>query len=95
MLYDLVSSPFISKALDILNITDNAAETFNFLLAEELQGIEITFPIAGFEGTLSTGRFYEWLGESFGLPEQVVTAATAAAEIEVFFGAYTPGFGGE
>ncbi|MFC1820983.1 hypothetical protein ACFLZG_07880, partial [Thermodesulfobacteriota bacterium] len=94
MLFDMVSSPLISTVLQTLGITGDPAQAFSFLLDDAMPDTEVYYPVAGFEATMSSDRVFEWLGDSFGLPDEVVKVATDLSEINVFFGAYTPGYGG-
>jgi hypothetical protein len=95
LLYDLVTSPLAEAVVNLLGITltEDLADFFDFLLDPELDDSDIIYPIAGFEAILSSANFGDWLSTNFGLPEEVVTVAEELTSYEIFFGAYTPGFG--
>ncbi|UCE37498.1 MAG: hypothetical protein JSW00_18920 [Thermoplasmata archaeon] len=95
LLYDLVTSPIAEAVVDLLGIDldEDLAEFFDFLLDPALDDFDITYPIAGFEAFLTSKNFLVWLTENFDLPEEVVTVAEELSSYEIFFGAYTPGFG--
>jgi len=93
LMIDLVKSPLVSKVLAATGITNDPATTFAFLSDPSLADIlDIAYPVAGFEGMLSTDNVGAWLANSFGLPPAVVTPPPGQG-IDVFFGAYSPGFG--
>ncbi|MCJ7487573.1 MAG: hypothetical protein MUQ25_15605, partial [Candidatus Aminicenantes bacterium] len=92
--YDLLTSPIAAAVVDLLGIPGDPAETFSFLLDDTTPDVQILFPVGGFEAMLSSENFLQWLSDNFGLPEQVVTAASDLASTDFFFGAYTPGYGG-
>ncbi|MCI0496893.1 MAG: M10 family metallopeptidase C-terminal domain-containing protein, partial [Thermoplasmata archaeon] len=91
--YYILTSPIASAVVGALGLPDDPAETFAFLLDEDTPDLTIKFPVAAFEAMLSSEHFLEWLVDNFGLPEQIVAAASSVASHDFFFGAYTPGYG--
>ena len=94
LVYDLATSPVGRTVLAGLGISDPST-ALAVLRNPAFQTLpQIDLAVAGFEASLSSERFYQWIAQRLGLPSSVVRAANSAASATAFVGVYTPGYGG-
>src|SRR3972149_6395144 len=91
---DIAGSPIASRIVaPFLPAGQTAEQAFSVLLDTRITQYTFDLPVAGFEVFVDSGPLGQWLSGSFGLPSNLFTVP-GSGNSGVFFGAYSPGFGG-
>ncbi|HET9943188.1 MAG TPA: hypothetical protein VFR05_07605, partial [Terriglobia bacterium] len=94
VIHDLVGSPLVSRLVaPFLPPGQTADQAFAVLLDPRISQIQFDLPVAGAELLVDSDPLADWLSDSFGLPESLFESSSGN-DSQLFFGAYTPGFGG-